>query len=837
MAEKSAAENAADNIKSEAKFLAEYESFNKKVKGTFKDLKEATKQLGDLESKVAKQRLLYQKQLLNGQDELADHYKKILELDEKLLANQKKQINSATLIGSAYKTVELAITAALGGVLTKFWLDLNKIDASWKDLNKSIGLSGDRSLILRDSLISASSYAAKIGVSFEDLVKIQGTYTSQLGSAIILNQQNLKDLADLAAGTQMGAEQAGLMAAKFNQMGISIDRVKTFYEGVVNQSAKFGVSSDVVIKKINDGLDKSQQYVFKGGVEGLKNMALYATKFNLDMNSIFNAMDKSNSLEGAVDMAAKLQVIGGKFAQTDPFKLLYQARNDAEGFTKTMQGLTAGMATFNKTSGQIEITAGDFNRLKLAADATGLSYESLIAQAKKGAQISMIDNVIGNRMTKEQKEFVEGVAQIQKNGSFSVNLGTEGMKDLKDLSSAQVNALMKSTGTLNQRAKDAQTFDQLMVNTLNEFKSSLLPVLQTLDSVVTKLSDSGWLKPIMYLGTGIAGLIALKSTADTAISGWNFIKPFLGKGTIKNITEGVTGNVGKVGSDIGNSAEGTSQLGSEMSNTGNIAESAAVKMLAFGAAVIEIGAGIWIATKGISAMADAFKGLDKDQLIGINVGLLTLVGGIAGIAAIGAFAGVAAPELLIFGGAILAIGTGIGIAAAGIGYMAKSFGSLFDSIAKVSNDKVIADLGSLVLSLSALGVSSLLFSNPLAWIGLTILTNSVGNLADKISSANFEGLNGAATSFNQIASAIESINDKKLDKLLELSESFNTLNTLAGLFTNFSNILGDGLKVQIDQIVPLHQDITVNLDGDTVARTLSRKIPLHIESDKNGKKS
>lgn len=828
------------NLKlSELKIEEELAQYNKKSNASIKDYLSAKKDQLKLEKEIALLRgkvdILAQKNGKQAKAELAQ-YKQELDFKTKLLEAQQKQLNGTSkllLLGKEIAALTLVGDLFEVGKLLEY---INSADKAFKSLNKTMGLGGISTDILRDNLVSSAMDAAKLGVSFEDLTKIQGSYTDQLGTATLLSKENLLYISQVAKGTQMGVEQAGKMAAKFNQIGVSVKGVRDFYQDAVNQSFQFGVSADAVLKKINDNFDRAQQYVFKDGVNGLKEMAMYSTKFSLDMNSVFSGLDKNNNLEGVVDTVSKLQVLGGKFASVDPFKLLFQARNDAAGFEKTIQGITAGMATWNKQNGDFEITAGDLNRLKLAADATGLSYESLISTAKKGAQINLIDSMLGGRIDKKAQEFIEGVAQIQKDGSFKVQISPGNLKDIKDLSQGQVNALMASNASLEKRAQDAQAFDEVLKNTVNELKAAFLPVLKTVDGVITFLRDNHLLEAVVGVGSIVAlsvGVIgplvgSIKSLASFFKGGGGVLKGLIGGGGGGKITNALGG--------AGAATEETGQLAGNIKNVGAEAGGAWKNILAFGGAIALIGAGIFVATEGISAMATAFKGLNGEQLIGINTGLVILLGGMTGIAAVGMLAGAAAPEILLFGGAVLAIGAGIGIAAAGLGYMAKGFGDLFDSLAKVSNPQLIENLSALVISVSALGGASLLFANPLAWIGLKVLTNSVGDLADKIREANFQSLEIGAASFSNIAAAIESIDDKKLDKLVALSESLSSINSIASVVGAFTNLFGDGIKVKFDDTkVNLEIDITNQIDTQQLSKRFIKSVPIGVDNAKKGK--
>jgi hypothetical protein len=117
---------------------------------------------------------------------------------------------------------------------------------------------------------------------------------------------------------------------------------------------------------------------------------------------------------------------------------------------------------------------------------------------------------------------------------------------------------------------------------------------------------------------------------------------------------------------------------------GNAAGGAAMKMLALGAAVALIGAGIYFAATGMGNFVESFNQLDTGQLlaaglglVGLGVGLYFLIPALAGFAKVGT---IATGILYAMGGAIALIGIGIGAAAAGIGMFIESIGSLSEDV-------------------------------------------------------------------------------------------------------------------------------------------------------------
>ena len=153
--------------------------------------------------------------------------------------------------------------------------------------------------------------------------------------------------------------------------------------------------------------------------------------------------------------------------------------------------------------------------------------------------------------------------------------------------------------------------------------------------------------------------------------------------------------------------------------------------------------------------------------------------------------------LLAFGGAIAFIGVGIGIAAAGLGYMASQF-ALLDPTQVAS---VSASFISLGTALAALSISI---------PAMLATTLGILAIADATNSINSEGVNSLATSLK----AINEINDEKVDKLSKL------FNAAAG---------GTPLKIEYGGNVKVGGDVSINgikdsLLSEAFIGTMSRKI-------------
>jgi thiamine pyrophosphokinase len=715
-----------------------------------------------------------------------------------------------------------------------YWGYLMSADQAIRDTVKAMGAFGTRSQEIRDNIYSASESAARLGVTVEHLAKMQGIYSDELGTQVILTEKNLKNISAIAEGTILGVENAARLSAEFASIGGNADNFRDLVQGVVESTERMALNTGKVLHNMNTNFKAIQKYNFKQGVSGIADMSMYATKFKIDIQDALQSTDRARTLEGAIDMMSRLQVLGGTFAESDPFEMLFLARNDPEKYTKKLNEMTKGMANLVRTASgfEFQITALDRDRLKNFADATGQDYGKVIEQAMRRSQIDTIrQQLTGLSLKDTDRELIENMAQLdKKSGKFMV-----GTQKLTELTKADIERLKTEAKTLEERAVESQNFNKVFQNTIMELKASLLPILDVVNSVLKKVNDSknSWINiaKVMFGAATALGAITL------------VVKPILGAVRMVRELGGLTGMKslmsmgGGGGGAIGGAGSATKSIGGGTAGgVGPAAGGAAKSIAAFGAAAAGVGAGVGIAAAGIGFMAEKFKELDPKQIAEINgtitrLGLI-MVGLSAGIVAVGMATGVAAAPMLAFGGAVALVGAGVGMAAAGLGYFAQGIATVLTASKEVDGNnllKVGAGIGSIGLGLTTMG-------NPLALLGLgsfaglisLISSNNIGNTAANIANM-VTTLKGSASDLAALEGMLRSISN------LEIGE-----NSVISKLSDLANKFEQGLKVEFaNKDVALNVNVTANLDGEPILRKLnvSEKVKIQFVDERIGRGS
>jgi hypothetical protein len=725
------------------------------------------------------------------------HQQEIIVNNNKIIKNQQNVLKLQDSIATKTKLV------------WKYLMDSDKVI---RQTILNLGMSSAKAEEMRTSFELSSGYVARLGGNLSDVQSIMEGFANETGRARVLSSEMVKDVFLIGKGTGLGVEQGVKLAAQFESMGLNARAAMKYAEGVVETSELMGINTNKVLKNISENFRKLQTYTFSKGVKGFAEMAMYSEKMHIDMSQALDSARVARGLEGAIDMAAQLQVMGGEFAKTDPFQMLYLARNAPDEFTKKINEMTKGVVTFRKMAdGSFEhfISPADIDRLSSVEKSLGLQSGELIKQSHRMAEIQLMRRqMVGMGLSDTEKKLIEGMSTFNtQTGRFSVQVAGIS-KDMTELTTNELKILQRQSKSLEERAKNAQTFDDAFKATIDEFKTILLPLLRGVNIVLEKvrpiaISVNEW---ITKMSQSQGGWLKVAGTLLGAGALWKMaLQPLIGGGLSKLI-----GLLGKIPTGIGSKIGGRIPKKTPISSAGG---TAGLKGGAgIGAAGLGIGAGIGIAAEGISSLADSMSKLDEKQakILSEIVKNLTILSGIAAGAAVittaiiafGAASTAVAPGLWALGGSFFLIGAGIGVAALGIGKMGDGLSKLVGSGKGVGDSlfKIAGGIGAISASLVGMTVGG--FGLPVFAATLGLISRKSGDL-EKIGSA-FGNINsvlrGSRDNFKDVERMITNISNANFNNLKQLS--------------NINNLFNKPLKVEFaDKEVALVSNITFNVDG------------------------
>jgi translation initiation factor 2 beta subunit (eIF-2beta)/eIF-5 len=793
------------------------------------------KSIGDNETARAKQAEIVSErqrtinELVKNQNKLTDDQKALLKdlinkqqteikNEKEINAQLKKQKDNRQLI---VNTAKDAIRVTKEGL--KFLMEQDKII---KQTILNLGMSGTKADLMRGSFEKSAGFVASLGGTLEDVQKIMEGYADETGRARVLSAQMVQDIEAIGKGTGLGVEQATKLGAQFEYMGFDAKKTVDYVQGIVDTSERMGVNTTKVLKNLNDNFKKLNTFTFTKGSKAMAEMAMNAEKMHVDMADALNVAEATRGLENIIELTANLQVMGGKFAELDPYKALYMSRNEPEKWTEEISKMTRGIYTFKKmTDGTFEkfISPVDADRLRNVAKSLGISADKLFEIGQRRLELDSMNKDMANMgLTEKEKELVQGAAIFNaKSAKFQVMLAGE-MRDISSLTADQAKSFAKEQVLLKDRAKEALTFDEAFKATINELKSALLPLLRNINDAlkymrvhildpITKLSHSlgPWL-------TG-AGLI-------TAAVMWKGVTT----GLEHVIQKWVSGGAGMGRSAVGAASEG----GTAERVIGGGKRGAGKGMLkggaGIGAAALGIGAGIGLAAVGISKLADSMSKLDKTQIWALPVTVLALAAAFAvftpAIIAVGTAGEVSAIGLLALGAAVVGIGFGINLAGKGIGKMAEGLGTMFEK-SKGSGKDMLMIAGGIAGIAAALALFNFSGLGLAAFAGvmgiITVASLATANVANSFAKMGI-AMKGTKEDWIAVEQAITSIGKANFKG--------------GGALTELANMLKNPLKVQFaDKEVALNTYVTLDVNGTKFLEAVGATA--HVQNNQSRAKS
>jgi hypothetical protein len=364
----------------------------------------------------------------------------------------------------------------------------DKIIKSVKDVNQNLGISGTLSKTLEENFKLAYSDAVEIGANQEDVAKNYQQYVSETGRAIAMTSNQMYNLTEMSK--VFGMESTKVIST-YNGVGLGISESTKRMKRLVIESNKMGLVPSEVMKELNANLDAIDKYSFKNGVKAMEKMAKNAILTKVSMKSALALSEKlwEGGVEGAIQMGAELQLLGGEFAAMgDPFELFYTARNEPEKFQAQLAKIASTYAVINKESGEVEINAQGMQVLREAAKATGQDFTEL---AKAGKNMRKVMNIEGlfDASIKGKNDFddilnkVAGVAEYDKTmNQWVVRMqqgGKEVVKSISALTEGDI-AKLDLVGEVSEQdvfksiIKSNETLSETLQRLINTLKVDML---------------------------------------------------------------------------------------------------------------------------------------------------------------------------------------------------------------------------------------------------------------------------------------------------------------------------------------------------------------------------
>lgn len=372
----------------------------------------------------------------------------------------------------------------------KDFLDVwGKIDQAASKFAKTIGTSAVGMQKLRKNAIEAvqkGRFGAKYNVSADELIGLQESYSNTIGRNI---QISASDQENMAAMFRVMGEGGGDFAQKLENFGLSYTDAANKAGKMFKEASKYGISFDKYSKNVANNIKLAQNYTFKNGVKGLESMAKKATAMRLDMQQVASFADKVSTVEGAINTGAQLQVLGGPFAQfSDPMGMLNEGLTNMEGLQDRFEKMIGSLARFNERTGEVSVSAFNKQRIKVAAEAMGMSYDQVMETTMAKGRQNYVGQQIANKgYSKEEQDLLKNIATISEGKAMVSYVDENGRKrdvNLREqrLTTTQLEAIKKQTQSETDDIKDIATtlrgWDDVMQGTKKQYENTKAAIIE-----------------------------------------------------------------------------------------------------------------------------------------------------------------------------------------------------------------------------------------------------------------------------------------------------------------------------------------------------------------------
>ena len=327
--------------------------------------------------------------------------------------------------------------AAAGGLIQIFKVMFemfSKVDKAASDYARSVGGGREAMFKMRQesaSLASQMSEMGKTAYTAEEILERMAQASEALGRNLeglsVADLRSLKDLKNFGIDDQT--------ISQFDTFGISVHNVSKQITELYGEAGKKGLNAKATIKAFTSNLKMAQNFTFARGQKALADMAMKSAQLKFNLRDAEQFANKVSTLEGAMTAGAQLSVLGGNFAmQGNPLAMLYNGLNDVEGLQEQMLAMTKGMARWDGTKGQLDISAFDRQRLKAMSEATGIDYSDLTSQALNQARVDRVSSQLGTGFKKEEEEYIKNLASLDEKGNAYIRVGDQeySMSDIRD---------------------------------------------------------------------------------------------------------------------------------------------------------------------------------------------------------------------------------------------------------------------------------------------------------------------------------------------------------------------------------------------------------------------
>jgi len=615
------------------------------------------------------------------------------------------------------------------------------------------------------SLTRQYEEAREFGATTEDVIAANQTLFTTFTDFTLISESARDSLAlqgtELAKLGVSNQDFASAIQLSTKALGMSVEQAGDNMEDLAKFASDLGVAPSELASQFAGAGDMLAK-LGDQGTKAFKDLAIAAKVTGMSIESIVNLTNQFDTFEGAAGMAGKLNAaLGGNFVNAMD---LMMATEPAERFEMIRDSILD----------------------------TGLSFDE---------------------MSYYQKNFFKDSLGLKDVGELAALMSGD-----MDLVSGAVNQNSEELLDAKKRAQELASMQDRLNMALQSAIPILEPLISGLEFLTKKITDNIEAFKIIVPILGVVALLIKAGTVAIKLDTFFRKRQLLlqGQSIAQTVTETTTKETQNIVDAQGNVIKSTTVTLTEKQNkankrAGRVAGAAAKNMLAFGAAVLMIGAGVGLAALGVAELVKSFDGLGKMApyavagivafTVAFGVLMALLIALVAGPQAALTAAGVGV--ILAVGGAILMMGGAIAAAAVGFSYLIESLGKL---------GEVSVSLLLLPIVLGGIAASMAVFANPLTLSGIAMavpLFLAMGAAAAMMG-------NDTAEAFGKVTEAITAIPTKKnleFQTSMKTAAAAMTTAAVAGVVFGVNNQAAPPATAQASSQKPYVVNINLELDG------------------------
>ena len=411
----------------------------------------------------------------------------------------EKALESQRVQTSGYDPNEISLISDIAnekGIIEKLEgqiiLQLQQEAALHNKINEGIGIHGELSKDFRSEMIQAYPAVLRLGYGMDQLGDFIKSSMDLSGRFNIINSDTMESVAGTSRAFVGDIRLMGENLNKFMNIGLGAKDASEAIDKAGINSLQLGLNSKKTTEILMANLAKINEYGFKNGTEGLARMVQKSIEFRMNIEESFKIADKVWSPEGAIDLAANLQVIGGAIgAFNDPLRLMYMATNDVEGLQDALINAASGLATYNEEQGRFEVTGVNLRRAKAMADSLGVSVSELTKGAIASSERLQINSQMmakGFDISEKDREFITNMSQMR-DGKMVIEvlddirekLGVkEKMFDVTNATDQQIKVLLNYRNDLVTNYKTTEDISRGQLNVLENLNRDVSFIAATM---------------------------------------------------------------------------------------------------------------------------------------------------------------------------------------------------------------------------------------------------------------------------------------------------------------------------------------------------------------------